>query len=108
MTDTEKTTLVQVLINNSLITSDTINAYLALAKDRILAKMYPMDDYEGNPTRYPWSTKYDRTQCELAARMIDRRGTEGEKAHNENGVNRTYDSVDDYDILKRVVQVVRI
>ena len=108
MTDSEKTPLVQVLTNNSLITTDTINAYLALAKDRILTKMYPMEDYESNPTRFPWQPRYDRTQCELAARMIDRRGTEGEKSHNENGVNRVYGSVDDADILARVVQVVRM
>lgn len=112
MTDTEKLNLVKVLVNDNSITDETGEAYLALAKDRLKERIYPFVDFtklddDGNEV-YPLPTKHDRTQCELAARMLDRRGIEGQTNHNENGVNRTYGSVDDADILARVTQIVGV
>lgn len=112
MTDNDKLALVKVLINNTTIEDATVTAYLALSKDRLRERMYPFVDFNetdalGNE-KYPLPSRYDRTQCELAARMIDRRGVEGEVGHNENGVNRQYGSVDDADILGRVTQVLRL
>lgn len=112
MTDVEKTALVRVLINDNKITDQTITAYLALAKDRLKERIYPFVDFtavdENDNEKYPLPAKHDRTQCELAARMIDRRGTEGEINHNESGVNRTYASADDADILGRVTQIIGV
>lgn len=132
MTEAEKVALVSTLVNDNSIDESVIQVYLTFAKDRILGKMYPFVDYmktktetktvtevddEGNEVQkeveveipvYPLPLKYERVQCELASRMILRRGTEGERGHNENGVNRTYDSVDDSDILSRVSQVLRV
>ena len=112
MTDTEKITLVKLLVNDNSISDGTVEAYLALAKDRLKERIYPFVDFtaldDDNNEIYPLTTKHDRTQCELAARMIDRRGTEGEINHNESGVNRTYASADDADILGRVTQIIGV
>lgn len=112
MTDTEKLALVKVLINNNSIADETVTSYLALSKDRLRERIYPFVDFTAlnndNTEKYPLPSKYDRTQCELAARMIDRRGTEGEIGHSENGVNRQYASADDADILGRVTQILRL
>ena len=112
MTDTEKLALVKVLINDNNIADEIVTAYLALSKDRLRERMYPFVDFNevapGGGEKYPLPSKYDRTQCELAARMLDRRGTEGEIGHNENGVNRQYASADDADILGRVTQILRL
>ena len=112
MTDTEKLALVKVLINDNNIADATVTAYLALSKDRLRERIYPFVDFTETDSQsqevYPLPTKYDRTQCELAARMLDRRGIEGEVGHSENGVNRQYASCDDADILGRVTQILRV
>lgn len=40
--------------------------------------------------------------------MIARRGGEGEIAHNENGINRSYGTVNDEDILNRITPFVKV
>ena len=99
----DKEALVSTLINDSSITTSVIDEYLALSSDRIIKKCYPFGT--GTETM---PEKYDRVQCELAARMILRRGAEGERIHNENGIKRTYETVDDEDILCRVTQIVGV
>lgn len=112
MTDAEKLALVKALINDNNIADTTVTAYLALSKDRLRERIYPFVDFtettSGGGEKYPLPTKYDRTQCELAARMLDRRGIEGETVHVENGVHRHYASCDDADILGRVTQILRL
>ena len=36
-------------------------------------------------------TKYEYRQCEIAAFLLNKRGAEGQTAHNENGVGRSYE-----------------
>ena len=95
MTEDEKVQMVQLLISDVAVTTEMIQAYLALSADRILGYLYP---FGGAPTE--WPTQYDLTQVQLAVRMVARRGGEGEIAHSENGVSRTYGSVDDEDLLR--------
>ena len=47
-------------------------------------------------------------QVELTVRMVARRGGEGEISHSENGVSRTYGSVDDEDILRTLTPYVGV
>ena len=103
MAEDEKVQMIQLLITDMSVTTEMISAYLGLAASRILARLYPF----GNaPTE--WPTQYDMTQVELAIRMIARKGGEGEVSHSENGVSRTYGSVDDEDILSRLVPYVGV
>lgn len=97
MTEAEKVALVQSLIDDASITADQISTYLALAASRIRIVVYPF----GGPSELP--SEYDNPQCELAVRMIARRGGEGEISHGENGVSRVWASVDDIDILSKLV-----
>ena len=97
MTEAEKVALVQSLIDDASITADQISAYLALAASRIRFAVYPF----GGPSELP--SEYDNPQCELAVRMIARRGGEGEISHGENGVSRVWASADDIDILSKLV-----
>lgn len=112
MTDAEKLALVKVLINDNNIADTIVTDYLALSKDRLRERIYPYVDFTETDQQsqevYPLPSRYDRTQCELAARMLDRRGVEGEVSHNENGVSRQYASCDDADILGRVTQILRL
>lgn len=63
-----------------------LDYYLGLASDAILARAYPFADEAALPERY------HRLACEIAAYLILRRGAEGETAHSENGISRSYES----------------
>ena len=107
MTDAEKITMVRTLAdeNDATKMSDTVIAvYLSKAQAAIGRRQYPF----GLPTNFAIEGRYEVLQCELAARYINRRGGEGETAHNENGVNRTYGSVNDEDLLCEVIQKVGV
>lgn len=102
MTDSEKIAEIEVLVNDSRITETIITTYLSIATQRLLERMYP---YVSDLTDYSLPEKHDHDVCELATRMIVRRGFEGQTSSSENGVSRGFASVDDEDILCRVTQV---
>ena len=105
MTEQEKIVYVQTLVDDSTATDALISAYLTRAKAAIFARMYPNgvpDDVTDIPSRY------EMAQCALAERYFLRRGGEGEKAHSENGISRTFGSVNDEDILMEVMQVISL
>lgn len=104
MTDNEKINLVQAFIgDNPDATDKIISAYLSVAKSAVLNRM------NVNVTECSQvPAKYDIIQCRLAERYFNRRGAEGEKTHSENGINRTYGSVNDEDLLGEIVPIVRI
>ncbi len=100
MTDAEKIEVITTLVENDPEATPTVlRVYLYQAAQKILDRLYPLhrEKYsDGVPDEYGY------LHCELAARLFLRRGGEGETSHEENGVNRTYDSVDDEDILSRL------
>lgn len=106
MTDAEKKAMVKTLVeNDSQATDDVVTVYLTLARNAMLERLFPYDttkDAGDVPTRY------DTLQCELAARYFLRRGGQGETNHEENGVNRNWDSVDDADILQRLTPFAKV
>jgi hypothetical protein len=97
MTDAEKLALCKDLINDINVTDEQITSYLTVSASRILERLYPFGSYV---TEVP--DQHAVTQCELAVRMIARRGGEGEIDHSENGVSRKYATVNDEDILRRI------
>lgn len=100
MTDEAKIAFVQALVENDPeATAELVGVYLSLALDKIKDELYPFDR-TGEKTV---PERYDQLQCELASRLFLRRGAQGEVSHNENGVNRTYGSVDDRDLLNKII-----
>lgn len=105
MTIAEKTSIVKALVGNDTSATDTLIAvYLDDAKEAILNRRFPFGFDEGAEV----PTMYERTQCKLAARYFFRRGAEGEISHNEDGVNRSYKSVNDEDLLAEIVQIAKV
>lgn len=106
MTQAEKIAMVKTLVENDADATDTVvPVYLTLSMNKMLERLFPYDtgkDSGDIPIRY------DTLQCELAARLFLRRGSEGENNHEENGVNRTYSSVDDEDILSRLTPFAKV
>ena len=106
MTGSAKTAMVQTLVENDAeATASVISVYLDLAHYAMLERLFP---YDSSKTVSDISERYDTIQCELAARYFLRRGGQGEINHEENGVNRAYDSVDDEDILKRLTAYAKV
>ncbi len=103
MTDKEKIKRVQLLIGDTSATEEVVSVYLDLAKGAMLKRLYPFDT-----THDTLPIRYDNDQCELAVRMYNRRGAEGEILHNENSINRKYGSVNDEDILSRLVPFAKL
>lgn len=99
MTETEKINNVITLCGID-VTQDIVTLYLADAKEAILRRIYGTREIPS--TDIP--QRYEMLQCKLASRYILRRGAEGEILHSENGINRTYKSVNDEDLLCEVMQ----
>lgn len=87
MTDTEKSTMLTNMTGET--DNAVLSTYLTLAEGVVIRKAFPF----GNGTE-EMPAKYDRTQVEIAAYLLNKRGAEGEKVHNENGVIRHYEDGD--------------
>lgn len=88
MPEAEKMTLLRAMVGAGF-PEDTLSAYLALAAQKVLARVYPFDWLESEvPERYA------ALQCEIAAYLLNKRGAEGQTSHSENGISRVYESAD--------------
>jgi len=106
MTKPDKISLVKVLVENDPeATDEVVSAYLSMAINAMIERLFPFDS---NKSESDVPVRYDATQCELAARYFLRKGGQGELSHEENGVNRSYATVDDEDILKRLTPFVKV
>lgn len=92
MTNSEKLIAVKKMCGETLPGApddDIISVYLQIAAAKILNRAYP---YSERIAAVP--TRYEQLQCEIAAYMWNKRGAEGETAHSENGINRSYENAD--------------
>lgn len=69
--------------------TDVVSAYFDLAGSKLLSLVYPYDD---SKTALP--AKYQHVQVEAAVYLLNKRGGEGQTAHSENGISRSYESAD--------------
>lgn len=88
MTQTEKLTLLKAMVGESD-TEEVLLAYLNIAGGKIINRAYP---YGTEETEVP--ARYEFLQCEIAAYLMNKRGAEGQTAHSENGISRSYESAD--------------
>lgn len=87
MTDADKLTMLEKMTGET--DQDVLSTYLLLAKNVVVTKAYP---YGTGVEEVP--TPYHTVQVEIAAYMLNKRGAEGETAHSENGVSRSYEDGD--------------
>lgn len=88
MSQTEKLQLLKAMVGGSD-NEEVLLTYLNVAGRKILNRAYP---YGTDETEVP--TRYDFLQCEIAAYLLNKRGADGQTAHSENGISRTYESAD--------------
>lgn len=105
MDNSDKITMAQQLAGNDpKATEPLMSAYLKKAKAVILRRLDPLK--VANVFEVP--EEYEMMQCELAARYFYRMGGEGELAHNENGVNRTYHTTNDEELLREIIPYAKV
>lgn len=106
MTDAEKIAMVKAICENDAnATDEVVTVYLQLACNKMLERLFPFDTTK-EASDIP--SRYDTIQCELGARYFLRRGSEAEINHEENGVNRNYQTVDDFDLLERLTPFAKV
>lgn len=108
METSAKITTVKTLVNDSTLTDEFVTVYLNKAESAIRNRMYPfgLPLQNGQEITFVVPAKYEMLQCELACNYILKRGGEGEIRHDENGISRTYDSVNEEKLLMEVMQVI--
>ena len=93
MTEVEKLSLLRAMVGTPNTeenwSDDVLTSYLTIAGRKIINRAYPYDDTITDVPR-----RYGYLQCEVAAYLLNKRGAEGQTAHSENGVNRSYESAD--------------
>ena len=104
MADSPSVVSIKTRLGDSTIDSALVDLYLQDAKDAIMQRFYPF----GVPQDAEFPEEYETLACKLAVRYISRRGAEGEDTHNENGINRSYATVDDDDLLCVVTPYVKV
>ena len=92
MTEVEKLAMLRVMVgqpNEGDWSDDVLLKYLDIAGRKIINRAYPYDD---TVTEVP--RRYSYLQCDIANYLLNKRGAEGQTAHSENGVSRSYESAD--------------
>jgi hypothetical protein len=93
MTEIEKLSLLRVMVgqpNTDENWSDNVLiSYLKIAGEKIINRAYPYDE---TVTEVP--RRYGVLQCDIAKYLLNKRGADGETAHSENGISRTYENAD--------------
>lgn len=85
MTESQKLERLKVLSGET--DEKVLSTFLDFAGERILRRAYPFrSDIQYVPI------KYHLTQIEIALYLLNKRGAEGETAHSENGISRSYES----------------
>ena len=84
MTQDEKLNYMKIMGGLQGEDDNELEAYLDLAKQKLLNHIYPYR----NETEL--EKRYEMKQVELALILFAKKGAEGEETHNESGVNRKY------------------
>lgn len=88
----------KLLIGNPIVSSELLNIYLDNASG-IITELRNTDIVEN---------KYLNLQLKIAVEMFNKRGAEGQTGHNENGINRSYETSDvSFSLLSQITPATR-
>ena len=102
MTNEVKIEKLKVLISPDTATDDLLLYLLEQAEGIILNKRYPFGAPEGTEL----SAFHQQIQLRVAVELFSKMGAEGQTAHDENGIKRTWEAGDvSPSLLKTIVPV---
>lgn len=103
MTDSEKLARLEVLISPDVADSDLLTYLLEQAGGIVLNRRYPFGPPEGATV----PAAYEHIQLQIAVELFAKMGAEGQTAHGENGISRSYEAADiSPSLLKRIIPMV--
>lgn len=103
MTNAEKLAKLVVLIEPDTATDDLLFYLLEQAEGIVLNRRFPF----GPPDGATVPTAYEHIQLQIAVELFSKMGAEGQTAHNENGVNRSWEAGDiSPSLLRRIVPMI--
>lgn len=94
MTYEERISAIQTMIGED-IDDDLLSIYLRQAIQKILNHRYPF-----GTSKTDIEPRFEQDLLELTIVLFNQRGAEGQRSHNENGVQRTWRT--EYEILKGI------
>lgn len=100
MDNTEKLKRLAALISPDTASDDLLNYLLEQSEGIVLNKRYPFGAPEGAAVE----ARYEHIQLQIAVELFSKMGAEGQTAHSENGINRSYEAADvSPSLLRRIV-----
>lgn len=103
MTKDEKIARLEGLISPDTATDDLLSYLLEQSEGIVLNRRYPF----GAPDGATVEPRYEHIQLQIAVELFSKMGAEGQTAHSENGINRSYEAADvSPSLLKRIVPLV--
>lgn len=103
MDNAEKLNRLSALISPDTASDDLLRSLLELSEGIVLNRRYPFGAPEGATVE----ARYEHIQLQIAVELFSKMGAEGQTAHSENGINRTYEAADvSPSLLRRIVPVV--
>lgn len=102
MTNEEKITRLAVLISPDTADTEVLSALIETAEGIVLSKRYPFGYPEGTKVE----SRFEHIQIQIALELFSKMGAEGQTAHSENGISRSYEAADvSPSLLKRIVPI---
>lgn len=102
MTESEKLERLAVLISPDTANSDLLSYLLEQSEGIILNRRYPF----GAPEGVTLSPSQQMIQLRVAVELFSKMGAEGQTAHDENGIKRTWEAADvSPSLLRQIIPV---
>jgi hypothetical protein len=99
MTNEQKIEKLKVLISPDTATDQLLLYLLEQAEGIILNRRYPF----GAPEGAKLSAYHEQIQIQMAIELFNKMGAEGQTAHDENGIKRTWEAGDVSPSLLKVI-----
>lgn len=100
MTTEEKIARLAVLISPDTANTELLSTLVEQAEGIVLNRRYPFGPPEGATV----PSAYEHIQLRIAVELFTKMGAEGQTAHKENGIDRSYESADvSPSLLKHIV-----
>lgn len=88
MTNDEKAKKVVAMLSPEEVSESDVLPYLIISEEILLNRLYPYRDISG----LELPSRYDMVHCAATVELWNHRGAEGQTAHSENGISRTWAS----------------
>ena len=103
MDNSEKMARLAVLLSPDAVGEELSKYLLEQAEGIVLNRRYPF----GVPDGASVPLAYEHIQLQIAVELYSKMGAEGQTAHGENGISRSYEAADvSPSLLKRIVPLV--